>query len=98
MLDLDALSPGQLTAAGAIFDDLKSENLLPINEIHIDPVRRTLDERFAAEVFGLPAKWTEPGGALSLLRAKLSNEPAITGTKDRAEDKAEADEEIHVLR
>jgi hypothetical protein len=86
------LSPGQLAAAVAIFDDLKSENLLPINEIHIDPIRRALDERFATEVFGLPVAWTQPSGTLELLRAKLSNEPAITGTKDRANDEVGADE------
>jgi len=92
VLDLDMLSPGQLAAAVAIFDDLKSENLLPINEIHIDPIRRALDERFATEVFGLPVAWTQPSGTLELLRAKLSNEPAITGTKDRANDEVGADE------
>jgi hypothetical protein len=93
VLDCGGLTEEQLTAAVKIFDDLKSQDLLAVNEIHKDPVRRDLDERFAAEVLGLPVSWTLPGGTLALLRAKLSNEPGIAGSKDRVDDDAEGDEE-----
>jgi hypothetical protein len=64
VLDVACLSSAQLAAAVAVFDDIKSEKLLPINEINEDPVRKNLDERFAIEVLGLPASWTQPEGPL----------------------------------
>jgi hypothetical protein len=92
VLDVECLTLEQLTAAVKIFDELKYEHLLPINEINHDPVRKKLDERFATQVLGLPAFWTQAGGVLALLRSKLSNEPAITGTKSCTDDETEAND------
>lgn len=94
VLDLNALSKKHLDAAATIFDDLKLEQLLPINEIAEDPTRKKLDERFATEVLDLPPHWIAEDGPLVLLRAKLSQEPAIRGKKNSApEEEEETDEE-----
>jgi len=53
----------------------------PLNEMHKDPARQELDERFANEVLGLPAQSTSVDGPLGFLRAKLAREPSIKGSK-----------------
>lgn len=81
VLDVTALKPKQLKAAISIFDDLKDEKILPLNELDKDQVRRRLDHRFATEVLGLPLSAVQPGGPLELLRMKLAQEPSIRGGK-----------------
>ena len=81
VLDVTALTPHRLTAAVAIFDDLKRAELRPIHELASDRVRMELDARFCVEVLGLPKNAVRAGGAVELLRMKLANEPSIRGRK-----------------
>jgi hypothetical protein len=74
-----------LTAAAAIFDDFKAQQLRPFNELGNDNVRQELDRRLAIEVLGLPAAIVESGGPLELVRMKLAQEPSIRGTKTAVE-------------
>jgi hypothetical protein len=55
--------------------------LLPFHEIDIDENRKKLDNQFAKEILGFPFSLIEDGGALELLRLKLSSEPSIRGNK-----------------
>ena len=68
-------------AAVAIFDDLKHEELRPLNEIEVDSVRKKFDQEFMIKVLDLPVDLIASGGALELLRFKLSREPSIRGAK-----------------
>ncbi len=86
VLDVTALSSKRLKAAVKIFDDLKDKQLRPFNEIDRDAIRRTLDERFAVEVVGLPGAAVQPGGPVELVRMKLAQEPSIRGGKSTEED------------
>jgi hypothetical protein len=81
VLDVTALAPTQLKAAVEIFNDLKHENLLPFHELDRDPVRKMLDQRFGAEVLGIPAAVLQEGGPVELVRMKLAQEPSIRGGK-----------------
>lgn len=81
VLDVTALNKKQLKAATEIFDDLKSQPLLPIHQLDEDPTRKALDERFAGEVLGLPSELLKPDGPLDLTRRKLAQEPSIRGSK-----------------
>ena len=92
VLDVTALTPAQLKAAVAIFDDLKHENLLPFNELDKDPVRRDLDKRFALEVLALPSSVVQPEGPLELTRRKLAQEPSIRGGKATTGEDEDEDE------
>ena len=83
VLDVTALSPEQMAASVALFDEVSTKPLLPVNEIDKDPVRKELDERFARDVLGLPEPFIASGGPLELLRAKLSCEPSIHGGKGK---------------
>ncbi len=78
ILDVTALTPEQLAAAVAIFDEMCEKPLLPVHEIHQDPVRQALDEQFGRQVLGLPDTLVD---ALGILRQKLSQEPSIRGSK-----------------
>jgi hypothetical protein len=81
VLDVTKLSKKALSMAVTIFDELKSRELRPINEIDRDPVRHEIDTRLCIEVLGLPAEITAPDGPLALLRQKLALEPSIHGGK-----------------
>ena len=81
VLDVTKLSKSKLSKAVAIFDDLKHQELRPINEINRDPVRHELDARLCTEVLGLPTELSAPEGPLALLRQKLALEPSIHGGK-----------------
>jgi hypothetical protein len=81
VLDVTALTAGQLAAAVQLFDATSALDLLPLHEIDTDPVRRDLDNEFARHVLGLPESIMEPGGPLELLRMKLAREPSIRGHK-----------------
>jgi hypothetical protein len=91
VLDVAAITSTQLEAAGKIFDELKGEPLLPFHELDKDPVRQTLDRRFAVEVLGLPLTAAQPGGPLELARMKLAQEPSISGGKGNEIDEEEED-------
>lgn len=81
VLDVTVLSKEVLSKAVAIFDAMKHQELLPVNEIAGDTVRREIDVRLATEVLGFPPELLTPDGPLALLRQKLALEPSITGSK-----------------
>lgn len=81
VLDVSALKPRQAAKAVKLFDEFSGRELFPLHKIDVDPGRRELDERFAREVLGLPAKLVSTGGPLEVLRMKLSREPSIRGQK-----------------
>ena len=81
ILDVTALEPKLLAEAVKLFDAMSKKPLLPLHEMDSDPIRRKLDEAFARNVLRLPAPILASGGALELLRMKLSREPSIRGGK-----------------
>ncbi|MFW6116239.1 MAG: hypothetical protein ACOC6F_00795 [bacterium] len=81
VLDITKLSQEALIQAVAIFDEMKHEELRPVNEIAGDEVRAEIDGRLVIEVLGLPPELTAPDGPIALLRQKLALEPSITGSK-----------------
>ena len=92
-LDVRQLSDAQLAAAAAIFGDLKKVRLKPYNECASDAWRHILDARLLAEVLGITDEETHR--AMQRLREMLSDEPSITGTKNKlcsfAKDKKDAE-------
>ena len=92
-LDVRQLSDAQLAAAAAIFGDLKEVRLKPYNECASDAWRHVLDARLLAEVLGITDEETHR--AMQRLREMLSDEPSITGTKNKlcsfAKDKKDAE-------
>lgn len=81
VLDVTKLPAATLTKAVQIFDAMRGRELLPLNEIDTDPVRRELDDRFARLVLGFDKSSLLPNGPLDILRKKLANEPSITRGK-----------------
>ena len=81
ILDVTALEPKLLAEAVKLFDAMSAQPLLPLHKIDTDPVRKELDEAFARNVLRLPEPILTSGGPLELLRAKLSQEPSIRGSK-----------------
>ena len=77
-LDLRRLSPDQLAAAVAIFDDFRRERMLPANEAYRDPVRHEIDRRFLVGVLGLGEEAVDQ---FATLRNQWCAEPTVTGTK-----------------
>ena len=92
-LDVRQLTDAQLKAADNIFTDLKKARMLPYNECANDAWRHILDARLLAEVLGITDEETHR--AMQRLREMLSDEPSITGTKDKpcsyAKDKKDAE-------
>lgn len=80
-LDLRTLSTECLDKAAEVFDDLCSKELLTVDQIDIDPIRRQLDSQFLVGVLGFPSNLLLEDGPLDLLRKKLAQEPSITGRK-----------------
>lgn len=81
ILDATALTPRQLDAALAIFDEMSKLPLEPLHRMDEDINRQRLDERFAVAVLGLPQSLVATGGPLEILRLKLSREPSVRGRK-----------------
>ena len=81
VLDVTALKSKQLSKAVKLFDDMSGQSFLPLNDIDKDPTRKELDEMFAKNVLGLADPITIRGGALEVLRMKLSREPSVRGQK-----------------
>ncbi len=86
VLDVTKLSKNALSKAVAIFDDVKNEELRPVNEIAQDSVRAEIDTRLVTEVLGFPPELAAPDGPLALLRQKLALEPSIAGSKHMADE------------
>ncbi len=80
-IDLDALDANQLEAANEAFDRIKTNRLLPFDQIDEDENRAEIDRALLVEVLGLPESICSPGGAMTLLRRKLALEPQIHGGK-----------------
>ena len=76
-LDIPKLTPAQIAAAAAVFDDLCPKPMLPANESWRDPVRQDLDRRLLTEVLHLDAAVEQ----LSLLRLQWCKEPTVTAAK-----------------
>ena len=71
VLDVDRLSPGQLTAAAAVYASLKHRELQGFSALAEDPVRRELNERLCREVLGI-----DPEIVAEITR-KLALEPTL---------------------
>ena len=85
VLDVTKLSNEALAKAVNIFDQIKSKELRPVNEIAQDSVRAEIDTRLATDVLGFSSEMAAPDGALALLRQKLALEPSIAGAKQVSE-------------
>ncbi len=83
ILDVTALTAKALKRILEAFDELATQELLPIHRLAEDPVRRLLDERIG-RALGVPASWFTDGGVLDILRRKLAAEPSIRGAKSGA--------------
>jgi hypothetical protein len=79
--DVTALTSTQLQKAVKLFDETCLKPLRPIYEMDKDLVRKELDEKFCRDILGLSAPTLAHGGALDVLRMKLSKEPSIRGNK-----------------
>ena len=62
--------------AVAIFKDMRMRELRLLNEIDHDPERQQLNERFATDVFDLPAGFASADGPFGLLLS-----PCQVGTR-----------------
>ena len=71
VLDVDRLSNSQLTAATAVYADLKHRELLQFGMLAQDPVRRELDERLCREVLGINPE------IVAKITRQLSREPTL---------------------
>lgn len=77
-LNIGALSGDQVAQADAIFDDLKTRPMRPLNEAAEDEVRQELDRRLLVDVLGVPSELMP---SIDLLRLKLCAEPSVHGGK-----------------
>jgi hypothetical protein len=80
ILDVSALSEASLRASELLFDEFSLLDLRCANEIHDDPVRKSLDEAFIRRVLCLE-NWQQVCQRLNLVRSKLASEPSILGHK-----------------
>ena len=84
-LDVTKLTPAQLAAAEAIFEDMRDVQFLPANEAYHDNSRQELDHRVLIDVLGLPTSILEP---LDMLRLGWCSEPSVHGGKRTAPEGA----------
>ena len=78
VLNVEAISDGQVGQANAIFEDMKHRQMLPFNEAYRDEVRKELDYRLLVDLLGVPAELISH---LDATREKLCAEPSIHGGK-----------------
>ena len=83
LLDPNELSSAQLIQSAELLKNRADIPMLPFNEIDVDKARAELDEAFLIGILGLPKELAKPGGALELLRYKLTDEPSVYGGKMR---------------
>lgn len=79
--DFATISQSKLSAATDVFDRFCDLQLLTIDAIDTDPIRRRLDEEFLTNVFGFPEALLAEDGPIDLLRKKLAQEPSISGRR-----------------
>ena len=72
VLDVDRLTPKQLTKATQAFDVLKERTFMPVWRLASDPARRELDDRMCALLGGNRA-------TLKRLAGRLAQEPILCG-------------------
>ena len=84
-LDVTKLTPAQLAAAEAIFEDMRDVQFLPANEAYHDNSRKELDHRVLIDVLGLPTSILAP---LDMLRLSWCSEPSVHGGKRTAPEGA----------
>ena len=72
------LTPLEVSAADAFFESFKGRPLMDVHEIALDDARADLDEFVAEKLLKVP-DLTIAKNALKVLRAKLADEPSITG-------------------
>ena len=77
-LNVGALSDDQVAQANAIFEDVKTKPMRPLNEAAEDEVRQELDRRLLVDGLGLPSELMPN---IDLLRLKLCAEPSVHGGK-----------------
>ena len=65
-----------IAALAAVYEQCAEEVLRPLPEIHVDPVRRGLDEAVVRAVPGLPS------GDLARWRQSISLEPSVNNEKE----------------
>jgi surface antigen len=92
-LDLNLLTPNQLTAAAKAFDKLVGKPLLRAYQLDIDPTRKLIDRALLVDVLGFPKETCDDGKPLDLLRQKLSREPTISGGRQDGDDDIDGDDE-----
>ena len=92
-LDVRQLSTKSLTNAESIFDRLKYQRMLPLNECDHDPVRHELDTDLLTEVLGI--KDIGILASMQTLREMLCAEPSIHGGK---KSKCDLDGELAKLK
>ena len=80
MMTIDArqFTEEQFKVADLIFDEIKTQNLLPANEAYRDPVRKSLDKALLVDLLGLEVDVME---SMDILRYKWCNEPSVHGGK-----------------
>ena len=78
-LDVRQLSAEALANAESVFEQLKYQRMLPLNECDCDPVRCNLDTRLLKDVLGINDN--EVLAAMQTLREMLCAEPSIHGGK-----------------
>ena len=92
-LDVRQLSTDSLANAESVFNRLKYQRMLPLNECDHDPIRRDLDTDLLTEVLGI--KDIGVLASMQTLREMLCAEPSIHGGK---KSKCDLDAELVRLK
>ena len=77
-IDPRQFTENQFKVADQIFDEIKTQELLPANEAYRDPVRKSLDKAVIVELLGLDEDLME---SMDVLRYKWCSEPSVHGGK-----------------
>ena len=92
-LDVCKLSQEALENAEKVFEQLKYQRMLPLNECAHDPMREELDRRLLTEVLGITSDNVLK--SMQTLREMLCAEPSIHGGK---KSKCDLDAELAILK
>ena len=92
-LDVCKLSQEALENAEKVFEQLKYQRMLPLNECAHDPMREELDRRLLTEVLGITSDNVLK--SMQTLREILCAEPSIHGGK---KSKCDLDAELAILK
>ena len=92
-LDVCKLSQEALENAEKVFEQLKYQRMLPLNECAHDPMREELDRRLLTEVLGITSDNVLK--SMQTLREMLCAEPSIHGGK---QSKCDLDAELAILK